>query len=152
MKKDKEMFIGTKCGQAIKIDTNTIEDFGLLGNKDYLIKTAKGDSVVSLVLYSPSKTKEIVFITKNGYGAKVRLMDIRVMGKGGSGVSFVKITPQSGLVFDYFGVGTKKTFTVVTNKNKISIPIGAIPTIKRGGRGVTIVKLAKGEKIIEVLV
>ena len=129
-------FAITEKGQAIKVAQN------LITNSDF-IKLAKGDKIITSFLYNDQKIESVLCVTKNGFGVRINLSDIRSMGPGGGGVKFVKLTPRTGTVVIAIGLNKKdKNLEIVTLEGKnIKLNIDEIPLLNRGSQGVKIVKL-----------
>lgn len=144
--KEKEpmTFVITRCGQAIKFreDDSPSEVF---------IKLEKGDAIASHIIYDEEDVKTIVYITEGGFSARVKFSDIRVMGVGGAGVSFVKLTPETGTIKRAVGLVSKDTeIRIVTTRKTIILDVKEIPLMKRGGSCVRVIKLQDKEKITDI--
>lgn len=149
---DIRVFALSESGQAIKVlPVELLESLkGVKAKKGVILKLKKGDKLVYSIIYSEGKDKEIIYLTRNGFGARVKISDIRLMGIGMPGVSFVKTNVITGKVAmaSLIEEGETRVKIITSMGKKIVMKINLIPILKRGhSHGVSIVKLEKGEYV-----
>ena len=146
------VLILSKFGQAIKF--KGIEFLTVLTSKQFhkgeFIKLSKLDKQAASLIYSEDGTKEVLYMTSKGFGARILLSSIRIMGVGGPGVSFAKVGAETGEVFGLIESSDLGKLKIITTKKKIMIGMKEIPIIQRGRAPVQIVKLEDHEKIIDI--
>lgn len=132
-------FILSAKGQGIKIGKNQFK----LGF-NHPIKLAKGDRIVACIDYNDQTTKEIVFVTRNAWGSRFLLSDIREMGIGGAGVMCVKVTYETGNVVGAIGLSKETSISLKLNTDTgRTLLTKEIPILRRGSKGVCLLNLAK---------
>ena len=95
VKKNEEVLLATKKGQAIRFNSNDVRDMGRASYGVTGIKMSKDDEIVSLEVL---RTKDILTITKNGYGKRTAVKDYRKTARAGKGVINLKVSMKTGNV------------------------------------------------------
>ena len=92
----------------------------------------------------------LLTVRNDGYGKRTSSHDYRVIHRGGKGIINIDVGKSSEVVAG-FPVESEDEIMLVTDGGQlIRTPVGEISKIGRAARGVTIFKLAKGEKVVSV--
>ncbi len=149
VKKDQEVLLSTKQGQAIRFGGNDIRAMGRTSYGVTGIKMASGDEVVSLEILG---TEEIMTITKNGYGKRTHVNDYRKTARAGKGVRNLKASEKTGEVVTTVSVNSKDSIIVTTAKGMvIRTSLKNIRVMGRAAQGVRIVKLQQGDQVTDLI-
>lgn len=97
------------------------------------------------------KEQLILAVTENGFGKLTSAYDYRVTNRGGSGVTNILTSVRNGGVVASFNVDFNDTIMLITDKGQIiRISVSKIRISGRNTQGVTLFRLAGGEKVCRV--
>jgi DNA gyrase subunit A len=149
IKSGEEVLLATKKGQAIRFNSN---DVRLMGRASYGvtgIRLDKDDEVVSLEIL---RTKEVLTITRHGYGKQTAVEDYRKTSRGGKGVINVKVSDKTGNVVTTISINPKDKIIITTGKGMvIRTNLDNIRVMGRAAQGVRIVKLHEGDHVTDLV-
>jgi DNA gyrase subunit A len=93
----------------------------------------------------------LLAVTERGFGKRTSAYEYRQAGRGGMGVRNIDITKKNGDVVDSFPVVASDEVVLVTDGGQlIRCPINKVRIAGRSTQGVTLFKVAKGEKVVSV--
>ena len=96
---------------------------------------------------------EILTITENGYGKRTDIAEYREQGRGGKGTKAGVFNELTGGLVAFMTVDeTQDVIMITDNGTIIRTPVTDIRKIGRVTKGVRIMKLANGAKIVSVAV
>lgn len=138
----------TAKGILAKIPVDNMKSKGRNSRGLTGIKLKDGDSVVSFNVVS--QEDDILLITEQGYGKRVKVNDFRIMKRGAVGVKCLNTDQKSGDVVSALCIDDEAESAIFATDGGqvIRIKPGGIPVYKRQARGVILVKLKEGQKII----
>ena len=149
VKKSEEVFLATRKGKAIRFNSNNVREMGRTSYGVTGIKLEKGDEVISLEIL---KTKEVLTITKNGYGKRTAVKDYRKTARAGKGVRNLKVTERTGDVVTTVSVNPTDSIIITTAKGMvIRTSLKNIRVMGRVTQGVRIVRLAPGDNVTDLI-
>ncbi len=91
----------------------------------------------------------ILTITENGYGKRSSAYEYRTTNRAGKGIVNIATSARNGLVVASFPVKTGDEIMLITDKGKlIRCPVSDIRIAGRSTQGVTLFKIAEGEKVV----
>ncbi len=107
------------------------------------------DEVVSLIV--TEQDSPILTATEKGYGKRTALDEYRPQARGGSGVISIKTSDRNGKVVGAIQVTDEDEMMLISNKGTL-VRARAIDVsiIGRNTQGVTLINIAKGEKLVSV--
>ncbi len=148
VKKDEEVLLATKKGQAIRFSSDGVRDMGRASYGVTGIRLDKDDEVVSLEIL---KTKEVLAITRNGYGKRTLIKNYRKTARAGKGVRNLKITAKTGDVVTTVSVNPEDSIIITTAKGLVlRTSLKDIRVMGRATQGVRIVKLHQGDYVTDL--
>jgi len=149
VKKDQEVLLATKKGQAIRFNSGDVREMGRASYGVTGIKLDKGDEVVSLEVLSSAT---ILTMTKNGYGKRTAVEDYRKTARAGKGVINVKVSQKTGDVVNTVSVKDTDSIIITTAKGMvIRTTLNNIRVMGRATQGVRIVKLHEGDSVTDLI-
>jgi DNA gyrase subunit A len=93
----------------------------------------------------------ILSVTVNGFGKRTSAYEYRVTGRGGQGIANIDTSERNGQVVASFPVGQTDDLVMVTDGGQIiRCPVHDIRIAGRKTQGVTLLRVAKGEKVVSV--
>jgi len=149
VKKDEEVLLATKKGQAIRFDSDDVRSMGRASYGVTGIKLEKDDEVVSLEVL---RSQAILTITKNGYGKRTLVNDYRKTARAGKGVKNVKVSAKTGEVVNTVSVNPTDSIIITTAKGLVlRTSLKNIRVMGRATQGVRIVKLQPGDSVTDLI-
>ena len=145
---DEELVIATEMGQAIRFRADNVRVMGRAARGVRGIRLSGAAFVVGVAVVDESR--ELLTITKGGYGKRTRFEDFRQMkNRGGMGVSCQKISEKTGRLASIATVSESDDVMMITSAGTmIRVPVAGIPTYSRGAGGVIVMRLEEGAEII----
>ncbi|MFQ5800494.1 MAG: DNA gyrase subunit A, partial [Candidatus Hydrothermarchaeales archaeon] len=144
-----DMFIATKQGKAIKFFEGDVRPIGRGTRGMRGIRLREGDEVIGMGL--AEEDSQILTITENGYGKRTPVSQYTRIRRGGYGVINIITDERNGSAVDVKGVTGSEEIVVTTQAGiVIRISVDEISIIGRNTKGVRIMKLNEGDKVIAV--
>lgn len=146
---DDFIMISTHNGRAIKFSEDDVRPMGRVTRGVRGIKLEDDDYVVGMCVVPDTAT--LLSITENGYGKRTAIEDYRVQTRGGKGVTNYNISEKTGKIAAAIVVDDTNDIMIVTSGGVVlRTPADEINVLRRTTKGVRIVKLADGIKVIDV--
>lgn len=134
---EEPIIIATVKGMAIKFETKDITPIGRFTSGIKAIKLDEGDTVIKGI----EATDEILIVTKNGYGKRIKVTEeLPLKNRGTKNVLLLPITSNTGEVVDIASTQRKDVVMISGNPFSISCKIEEISVQSRVGSGVSLIK------------
>lgn len=146
-----DIFMGTHLGKMIRFSESDVRSLGRVSRGVRGIALREGDYVVGMgVLHDDAK---LLIVSENGYGKKTDVSEYKVQARGGQGTTSYKISEDTGAVSG-FNLVTPDDDAILITSEGVIIRIGTeeISTLKRVTKGVRLMRLGSGVKIVSVAV
>ncbi len=127
------------AGEEVEIEENDGESIGepALSEEQYADLAAREEFLLS--------------ITERGYGKRSSAYDYRITGRGGQGIENMDPGKGQGTTVAVFPVGEADQVMLVTDNGMvIRVPVEGISIRRRRTGGVTVIKVADGERVVSV--
>jgi DNA gyrase subunit A len=109
----------------------------------------KEDEIVSAIVTDGEDS--ILTATEKGFGKRTALDEYRSQARGGLGVISIKTSDRNGKVVGAIQVTDEDEMMLISNKATLVRARAAdVSIIGRNTQGVTLIKIAKGEKLVSV--
>ena len=147
--KGQEVLLASKKGQAVRFSSDDIREMGRASYGVTGIRMEKDDEVVSLEIID---TKEVLTISKNGFGKRTAVENYRKTARGGKGVINVKVSEKTGEVVKTISANQNDSIIITTAKGiVIRTNLKSIRVMGRTAQGVKIVKLQQGDHVTDLI-
>jgi DNA gyrase subunit A len=150
------VLMGTSQGMSIRFVETDARLMGRTAAGVKGINLAEGDRVVGAVLAEDDA--DLMTMTENGYGKRTPMLDYlvrsedgttRAQSRGGKGRRDIKTGDRNGLVADIRAVRDSDSLRFITaNGMLVRISANDIRTIGRNTKGVRVVNLKDGDRLI----
>ena len=144
----KQMLVATKHGKAIKFNETDVRDMGRTARGVRAIKLDEGDSVIGM-----STIREgayVLTVSETGYGRLSNIDDYRLQSRGGSGIINYQVE-KYGDVAAIKVVDLDDDIVLISdNGTIIRISAGTIRICSRTSKGVTVMRVAEGSKVVSL--
>ena len=149
-----DIMLITKKGKSIRFAAKTLRATGRSSKGVKGMNIAKDDSVITAMpILSTSKDTKIFTITSKGYG-KMTLVDAyKVQKRGGFGIKTMNISESTGNIVGANAIIPTKELEVIAISQQsqvIRINVSDIPTSGRQTKGVSLMKVRKGDRVAAV--
>ncbi len=152
VKKNQQIMLFTKFGKAIRFLENNVRETSKNSSGVKAIKLINKDYIVSSLAIN-NKDKEIIIITKNGYGKRILLSNFAKKSRATKGIIAIKINKKNGYVIKAIKINKNSEVIIVTNKGKfMRIKTNKINIFKRNTQGIILIRLnnINNEKVIDL--
>ena len=144
-----QLMIATRNGKAIRFDE---EDVRIMGRQAMGVRSMRideGDQVVSLDKIREDAT--VLTITENGFGKRTAIDQYREQSRAGKGIKAMNITDETGPIVSMMVLPAGLDLMLITNEGTIiRIPLDSISVVGRVTKGVRLMRLDEGSKIVSV--
>ncbi len=145
-----DIVLAKRLGKAIRFREGDVREMGRTARGVRGTLLEKGDEVVGMVV-AVGEQGTVLSVTENGYGKRTRISDYRIIRRGGKGVISIKANKRNGKVVAVRIVNEPDEVMIMTAKGvMIRLPVKGISLIGRNTQGVRIIKLAKGDRVIDI--
>ncbi|MEN8229330.1 MAG: DNA gyrase subunit A [Bacteroidota bacterium] len=143
-----EMMLAVRSGKAIRFHEERVRAVGRTasGVKGITLGGAK-DEVVGMVTAKQGE-KDILVVSKNGFGKRSVLDDYRFTNRGGKGVKTINITDKTGHLIAIKAVTDEDDLMIITeNGIAIRLAVRGVRVMGRNTQGVRLINLREGDQI-----
>jgi len=144
-----DIVLATRKGQAVRFHEDKVRAMGRTAYGVRGVNLSKDDYVVAAVVVKREST--LLTVTENGYGKRSDIGDYRVTNRGGKGVINIKASERNGEVVVVKEVVDDDELLMITHKGIVNrLAISSVRSMGRATQGVRLMKLDKGDKVIDV--
>jgi DNA gyrase subunit A len=143
-----EMMLAVRSGKAIRFHEETVRAVGRTasGVKGVTLGGPK-DEVIGMVTAKQGE-KDILVISKNGFGKRSVLDDYRFTNRGGKGVKTINITEKTGHLIAIKAVTDEDDLMIITESGiAIRLAVRGVRVMGRNTQGVRLINLRDGDQI-----
>lgn len=145
----KDVFIGTYKGKAIRFNETDVRQMGRVSRGVKAITLSDDDYVIGMCVVNDN-TKLLV-VSENGYGKRTELSEYKIQARGGKGTTTYNISEETGNVAGIQIVTEDDDIILITSEGVvIRFAAKDVSTFKRVTKGVRLMRLADGVKIVSV--
>jgi DNA gyrase subunit A len=145
------VIIATALGQGIHFKETEVRAMGRQAAGVMGVRLRAGDAVVGMEVIA-DESNEVLFATQKGYGKKVQVKDFRVSHRGGVGVRTIPADERNGQVVGIVAVGPESHILLIDTSGKIiRLSPQEIRTLGRQARGVRLIRLDEGQRLLSVV-
>lgn len=144
--KGQHLLIATENGKCIRFAIDSLRELGRSAAGVRGIRLRKDDAVACATIINKPY---ILTVTENGYGKRTKQELYREQNRGGKGMTNIITEGRNGKVIATFSVQDGEQLFLLNNAGKgIRIEIAKMNTIGRLTKGVKMMELEEGEKVI----
>ncbi|BBB23650.1 DNA gyrase subunit A [Isorropodon fossajaponicum endosymbiont JTNG4] len=144
-----DIMLFSAYGKSIRFKESAVRVVGRTAIGVRGIKLADTDKVVSLIV--ANQDSPILTATEKGFGKRTHLNEYRAQARGGSGVISIKTSDRNGKVVGAIQVTDEDEMMLISNKGTLVRARAVdVSIIGRNTQGVTLINIAKGEKLVSI--
>ncbi|MGN0452020.1 MAG: DNA gyrase subunit A [Acutalibacteraceae bacterium] len=144
------LLIATKKGMAIQFNENGVRAMGR-GARGVKAITMRGDDEVVAMEVTNENTR-LLTITETGYGRVSPISDYRLQSRGGKGLMNYRVDKYGDVAAVLEITDNDDIIMIASNGILIRIYSGDISTFARPAKGVRVMRVGEGEKVLSVAV
>jgi DNA gyrase subunit A len=150
-----DIILATKSGMAIRFNEDDVRAMGRTATGVRGIRFDESDAVVSMTVI-PAQLSEtdasrltLLTVCENGYGKRTVVTEYRTQSRGGKGLIDIQTEDRNGPVVSVELTGDNNGLMLITSSGKIIRIISqAVSVIGRNTKGVRLINLDEGEKVV----
>jgi len=142
------LLVCTKKGFAIQFNETDARSMGRTARGVKAITMREGDSVVDMAICN--EDTKVLTITETGYGRISPISCYRIQSRGGKGLTNYKVSKYGDVAAALPVTDNDDIIMIASNGIIIRIFAGAISEFARPAKGVRVMRVAEGEKILSV--
>ncbi|MGN0827094.1 MAG: DNA gyrase subunit A [Kiritimatiellia bacterium] len=144
-----EVLLLTAHGKAVRFDEDQVRRMGRNATGVRGVSLSEGDFVCACDVAQADS--QILLATENGYGLRCALGDFRKTKRGAGGVRSIDTGERNGLLVAAHRVEQTDSMVMITSSGKmVRSPVDQVRIINRGGKGVILLKMEPGEKLVSL--
>ncbi len=146
---ENDVIVGTYSGMAIRFNEKDVRSMGRVTRGVKAINLRDGDFVVGMCL--AIEGTELLTVTENGYGKRTDIEEYRVQSRAGVGIKNYKCSDVTGNVIGIRTVSDDEDILLITSEGIIiRIAASGISSIGRSTKGVRLMRLGEGVKVVSM--
>ncbi|KAB7516616.1 DNA gyrase subunit A [Halosegnis rubeus] len=146
-----DIVIGTRRGMTIRFDETEARSMGRSARGVNGIKLDDDDRVAGLVTARKDDDRDLLTVTRNGYGKRTSLSEYRSQSRYGKGLVDIKTNERNGEACSLSAVGETDGLVIMSESGQIMRT--SVDELSRQGRntmGVTVMRLDEGDWVASV--
>ncbi len=148
---EQDVMLFSTSGKAIRFHESDVRPMGRTACGVRGIRIADDQSVIALAVIRDSEAEKVLVATENGYGKRTSVDEFSVQKRGGQGVIAIQTSGRNGAVIGATLVrDDDEVMLITTGGTLVRTPVTDISVIGRNTKGVTLIRLTNGEKLIEI--
>lgn len=147
---DYHILLATSKGLLIRFPSDQLRSLGRTARGVKGIALDEDDKVVGMNIVTREKVN-LLFVTEKGYAKRTKLSNFRLQNRGGKGVIAVKSGKHWGSLVNFIPVLKKEELITITARGQIiRAKISEVPVQGRYAGGVTMIRLAPDDKVVNI--
>ncbi len=145
------VFMGTHEGRAIRFAETDARPMGRVSGGVRGINLRQGDWVQEVACFDPEDEGDILVVTDLGFGKRTPVSEFRLQGRGGYGITLIKLTDKNGSVVGIRHVQEDDQILLVSERGMmIRMNLDEVRRIGRATQGVRMIRLEEGDRVVGV--
>lgn len=145
------VFLGTHKGMAIRFHETDVRPMGRVAAGVRGISLRNEDFVETMAIFSADEQGEILVVSERGFGKRTPVTDFRVQGRGGAGVTLMKVTARTGPVAGIRHLAAEEDILLVTAGGMmIRTRSREVRRSSRATQGVKLIEMAGNDRVVSV--
>lgn len=149
-----QIFVATRNGMGIRFNENDARPIGRTARGVKAIELSEGDEVVGMCVLSENAgdTETVFSVTEKGIGRRSLPEDFTLQSRGGKGKRNYDIAKYGKVAAVSLVHEDDDIILISSDGIMIRIAAAEVNLIKRTGRGVSVMKVSDGEKVVSATV
>jgi DNA gyrase subunit A len=145
------IFLGTHKGMGIRFPESEVRPMGRVAAGVRGVTLRKDDFVEVMAAFPADDRGDILVVAERGFGKRTPVSEFREQGRGGKGVTLMRITARTGNVAGMRHVAGDEDIMLITAKGMmIRTSAAGVRRIGRATQGVKLIELDEGDQVVAV--
>jgi DNA gyrase subunit A len=146
-----DVMLVSRNGQSVRFQEAKVRAMGRPAAGVIGIRLDPSDYVIASERVVPGK--DLIVVAEKGLGKRTNTDHFMTKGRGGKGVTAMKLTSRTGKIVGARMVNDDHTLIIMSTTGKvIRLPVAQVPTIGRQTQGVTLMKLDPDEMVATITI
>ena len=146
-----DIVLVTEQGQAIRFHEADARAMGRPAAGVHGIRLGDKDRVIASEVVLPDH--DLLVVASKGLGKRTKTDHFSPQGRGGKGVTAMRLTPRTGLIVAAGMVNSEQAVMMMNTAGiVIRIPASQIPAIGRATQGVTLMRMDPNEQVVTMAI
>jgi DNA gyrase subunit A len=143
------VFLGTHKGMGIRFPESDVRPMGRVAAGVRGITLRRDDFVEVMATFPADDRGDILVVAERGFGKRTPVEEFREQGRGGKGITLMKVTARTGSVAGMRHVVGDEDILLVTAKGMmIRTSASEVRRIGRATQGVKLMGLEEGDQVV----
>lgn len=149
-----EIILVTEHAKSIRFLEPDVRPMGRPAAGVIGIRMADNDRIVAAdVISEENKDHQLMVISDNGFGKRTNLSEFRIQGRGGQGITAMKLTGRNGRVAGAYIVNDSQEVIMISSEGVIiRISTGQILCYGRSTQGVSVMRLPSDARVVSIAI
>ncbi|MFB6183392.1 MAG: DNA gyrase subunit A [Haloarculaceae archaeon] len=148
-----DLVVATESGMTIRFDETEVRQMGRNARGVRGIDLREGDRVAAMVATGDADDRDLLTVTKRGYGKRTQLSEYRAQSRYGKGLVDIKTGDRNGSVATAKAVSEDDHLVIMSARGQIMrIRAGDVSQVGRNTKGVVVMRLEEGDEVVSVTV
>ena len=143
-----DLLVATRKGMCIRFNENDARPIGRTARGVKAIELRDGDEVVGMDVLKEGKT--VLTVSELGYGRRSENSDFRIQSRGGKGTINYRVEKYGDVAAIEVVDEADDVIFISSDGIIIRIPVTQISTFARPSKGVRVMRVSDGEKLVTV--
>lgn len=144
-----DLLVATRHGKSIRFNENGVRAMGRTARGVRSIRLVDDDEVIGMIVAKDGD--RVLTVSETGFGRISEIADYRLQSRGGKGITNYR-TAKYGNVAAIITPGEDDDLIMISSSGVIiRIHLGELNVLRRPGKGVKVMKLKDGEKLLTVV-
>ena len=145
------VFLGTHKGMGIRFPESDVRPMGRVAAGVRGISLRADDFVEVMAAFPADEKGEILVVAERGFGKRTPVADFREQGRGGKGITLMRVTARTGSVAGMRHVSGDEDIMLVTARGMmIRTSASGVRRIGRATQGVKLIDLEGDDQVVAV--
>ncbi|UWG48195.1 Type IIA topoisomerase (DNA gyrase/topo II, topoisomerase IV), A subunit [Halanaeroarchaeum sp. HSR-CO] len=148
-----DIVLGTETGMAIRFDETDVRSMGRNARGVRGIKLEEGDRVAGVSAIRETDDRNLLTVTRRGYGKRTPLSEYRPQSRNGKGLVDIKTAERNGRVAAIEAVEDSDHVIAMSEGGQLTrIPVAEISSVGRNTKGVHVMDIETGDRLAGISV
>jgi DNA gyrase subunit A len=145
------VFLGTHKGMGIRFPESEVRPMGRVAAGVRGVTLRADDFVEVMAAFPADDRGDILVVAERGFGKRTPVAEFREQGRGGKGITLMRVTPRTGNVAGMRHVQGDEDILLVTAQGMmIRTSASEVRRIGRATQGVKLIELGEGDQVVAV--
>jgi DNA gyrase subunit A len=145
------VFLGTHKGMGIRFPESDVRSMGRVAAGVRGVSLRADDFVEVMATFPADDQGDILVVAERGFGKRTPVAEFREQGRGGKGITLMRVTSRTGSVAGMRHVTGDEDIMLVTAQGMmIRTSASGVRRIGRATQGVKLIDLEEGDQVVAV--